>query len=68
MDSMIYIIPDEQFSNNKLGENGVGERAEDFLKRPTTISQKGLEGAIQLVEIIKKGNENNVSENKGRKI
>ena len=68
MDSMIYIIPDEQFSNNKLGENGVGERAEDFLKRPTTNSQKGIEGAIQLVEIIKKGNENNVSENKGRKI
>lgn len=68
MDSMIYIIPDEQFSNNKLGENGVGERAEDFLKRPTTISCNGIEGAIQLVEIIKKGNENNVSENQGRKI
>ena len=60
LDKMNYILPDTFFSNNKIGPAGVGECALEFLKRETTISAEGMDGAYQLAKMAKERKQENV--------
>ncbi len=61
LNEMTYIVPDMVFAENKILENGVGEKAIDFLNRDTTVASKGVNNVKELVKVAKERRKNYVS-------
>lgn len=64
LDGMTFIIPGLDFANEKIGNTGVGIKANDYLERSTTISCCGVSGILELIKIMRERENGELQSNK----